>query len=144
MGRTVDVPVLRAIERASVVRIAGRGAALEVGDRQRAMRRHEHLRDDDVVARRALEADGPPGIDDLDLAARQGEVAVRFYALIVDESGEQAPVAGIDAAHQRPAARQHVAAVDAPRAAAGGNEDAAREASRILAPNLLLSLVGPM
>src|SRR5260370_25698333 len=131
-----------AVERTSVVRVAGRGPTLEMPDRQRAMLGNEHLRDDDVVARRALQADRPPGIDDLDLAARQGVVTVDIDAVLLGEGGEQAPVAGIDAADQRPTARQHVAAVDAAPATAGRYEDAADEAGGVV-PYGVLSPVGP-
>ena len=113
-------------------------------DSVRGLRGHEDFGDGDVVARRTLEADRVPGIDDLDLVARQGEVAMRLRAAAVDQGGEQAPVAGVDAAHQRPAAREHVAALDAARAAAGGDEDAAHEARRIIAPYVALPLVGPV
>src|SRR3982074_2038892 len=133
----------RAVERTSVVRVAGRGTALEMPDRQRAMLGNEDLRDDDVVARRAFQADRPPGIDDLDLAARQGVVTVDIDAILLGEGGEQAPVAGIDAADQRPTARQYVATLDTAPAPAGGNEDAADQAGRIL-PYVVLSLVGPL
>src|SRR5216683_7914089 len=133
----------RAVERTSVVRVAGRGAALEMPDRQRAMLGNEHLRDDDVVARRAFQADRPPGIDDLDLAARQGVVTIDIDAVLLGEGGEQAPVAGIDAADQRPTARQHVAALDTTPAPAGRNEDAADQAGGIL-PYVVLPLVGPL
>ncbi len=125
------------------MRVAGRGPTLEMPDRQRAMLGNEHLRDDDVVARRALQADRPPGIDDLDLAARQGVVTVDIDAVLLGEGGEQAPVAGVDAADQRPAARQHVAAVDAAPATAGRNEDAADQAGGIV-PYVELPLVGPL
>ena len=50
---------------------------------------HKDIGDHDVVARRALEAERVPGIDDLDLGARQGEIAVRVGAAIVDEGGER-------------------------------------------------------
>ncbi|HTG19889.1 MAG TPA: hypothetical protein VK681_07585 [Reyranella sp.] len=112
-------------------------------DRQRAMLGNEDLRDDDVVARRAFQADRSPGVDDLDLAARQGVVTVDVDAILFGERGEQAPVAGIDAADQRPTARQHIATLDTAPTPAGGNEDAADQAGRIL-PYVVLSLVGPL
>jgi hypothetical protein len=52
-------------------------------DRQRAMLGNVDLRDDDVVARRAFQADRPPGVDDLDLAARQGVVTVDIDAVLL-------------------------------------------------------------
>src|SRR5260370_39393846 len=72
-----------AVERTSVVRVAGRGAALEMLDRQRAMLGNVDLRDDDVGARRAFQADRPPGDDDLDLAARRGVVPIDNGALML-------------------------------------------------------------
>src|SRR5260370_14451975 len=104
---------------------------------------NEHLGDDDVVARRALQADRPPGIDDVDLAARQGVVTVDIDAVLLGEGGEQAPVAGVDAADQRPTARQHIAAVDAAPTTAGRYEDAADEAGGNV-PHVVLFLVRPI
>src|SRR5260221_7208943 len=130
----------RAIEGILVERIAGRRSALEMLDRQGAMLRNEDVGNDDVVAGGALQADGSPGVDDLDLAGRQGEIAVSLDVAVVDEGGKQAPVAGIAPADQRPTASQHIPAIDATRPAPGGNEDAAHKAGRILAPYVVLPL----
>ena len=110
------------------------------------MRGHEELLEPDVVGAAAAQAQRVPGVENLDFVPLDEEVQVALVlagpALLV--GGDEAPVAGVHAGDEGPAAAHPVAAVHPLIAAEALDQDAGEEGLGIVAPDLVLRLPGPL
>ena len=99
-----------------------------------------------MVGAAATQAHGMPGIEDLDLVAAEQEVQVALVladpALLI--GGNDAPVAGVHAGDEGPAAAHPVAAVGALVAAEALDQDAGDQVPGVVAPDLVLHLARPL
>src|SRR5437764_1559102 len=119
-------------------------AALRRLDGQRAMLGNEYIVRLDVLAARAAKAHHVPVVDDRVIVARQQEdTVVARRAVGLNDPAEHVPRAWIDAAGERPASTQAIAARDTRRLARRKHDRRGNQYSRIGIPDLVLALDRP-